>query len=95
MSTHLEICHEVAAAGEAGLKSFAANPRFRSASGHAQAARFQSACDAGLIDGSKINQAHHYLRLTDAGRFYLKTSETGPAAHDVLADIEAEMAGEA
>lgn len=33
--------------------------------------------------------------ITDAGYFILKTSATGPAAHDVLADIEAETAGSA
>ncbi|RYF30664.1 MAG: hypothetical protein EOO23_04660 [Comamonadaceae bacterium] len=33
--------------------------------------------------------------LTDAGRHVLMTSVTGPAAHAVLADIEAEMAGAA
>ncbi|MDO8742066.1 MAG: hypothetical protein Q7J45_00815 [bacterium] len=33
--------------------------------------------------------------LTDAGRHILMTAVTGPAAHDVLAEIEAEMAGAA
>lgn len=33
--------------------------------------------------------------LTDAGRFILMTAVTGPKAHSLVAEIEAEMAGEA
>lgn len=95
MNQRLQICQEVEAAGEAGLKGITANPRFRSISQRAKAVILQDAVDEGLIEGFRILQAHHYFRLTEAGRFYLQTAITGPKAHSILDEIEAEMAGDA
>lgn len=51
----------------------------------------------GLIT-DEDNTKEHYenvYELTDAGRFVLRTAVTGPKAHSILDEIEAEMAGEA
>lgn len=95
MNTRLEICRAVEAAGAKGLKGVPANPLFRSSAMHKEAALFADAVEQGLVEVFRINQAHHYFRITEAGRFYLRTSVTGPAAHSILADIDAEMAGRA
>ncbi|GKT26917.1 hypothetical protein [Acidovorax sp. SUPP3334] len=93
MSTRLEICRLVEASGDAGLKGMAVNSRFSSAAWHAKAAHFSDATEQGLIEGFRIYQAHHYFRLTEAGRFHLQTAVTGAVARLVLDDIEAETAG--
>lgn len=96
MSTRLEICREVEAAGEAGLKGVPANPLFRSSAMHKEAVLFADAVEQRLIEAFRIKQAHHYFRLTEAGRFYLRTASTGPVARSVLDEIEAEeTAGQA
>lgn len=45
-----------------------------------------------LVDDSAYANAYE---LTDAGRFVLRTAVTGPKAHALLDEIDAEMAGEA
>ena len=61
----------------------------------AKAVILLDAVDEGLIEGFRIFQAHHYFRLTEAGRFYLQTAVTGPRARSILDEIDEEMGDEA
>ena len=55
------------------------------------------AASAGLISDEQTWKEHYenVYELTDAGRHILRTAVTGPAAHALLDEIEAEMAGQA
>lgn len=63
----------------------------RMAIGMAESSGFIREAEPSIFDKT----SEGWYVLTDAGRHILMTSVTGPAAHDVLAEIEAEMAGEA
>lgn len=91
----LEICQLVYDAGDAGFKGMAAYSYFRGPAGNAAGLPLKNAEGCGLVESFRIAQGHRYFRLTDAGRFHLRTAITGPKAHSLLDEIGAEMAGQA
>lgn len=102
--TGLEICRDIADSGRdaehflALARTLRASPRqtvrdltiVRMAIGMAESSGLRVANL--VVDDSAYANAYE---LTDAGRFVLRTAVTGPKAHALLDEIDAEMAGEA